>query len=154
MLSFLIACAGPATSDALTADAPATSDTGPPPPTGTASGDSFCAVRRVFEQCTTCHLPPTAEAGLDLTTDPRAAVVGVPSALYEGRTLVVPGDPEASFLYLKVRALQAGDEGNPMPPFVGLPDADAERFRAWIAAGAPGRCDPPATDSGGSGAAG
>jgi hypothetical protein len=55
------------------------------------------------------------------------------------RPLVVPGDPEASLLYLKVApGLEVCGEKMPLagPSEGGLPPEQAERVRAWIADGA------------------
>lgn len=111
--------------------------------------DGFCGVRAIFnDQCTSCH-GAGAVGGLDLETDAYAALVDVPSANYDGRTLVVPGDPDASFLYLKVIGDMASDEGNAMPTSAGLAADDAETIRVWIADGASSECGEPDTGGGG-----
>ena len=73
-----------------------TDDTDPP-----ATG--YCALTELIaSQCVFCHNPGAGPAGdLDLETDPLLAMVGVPSSLYDGRTLVVAGDSGASFLMTK-----------------------------------------------------
>jgi hypothetical protein len=83
-----------------------------------------------------CHGNSSPAAGLDLSDGVAwGNIVGATSTADATRTLVVPGDPEGSYLYLKC----AGDASivdDPMPPSAGL---DAERLTMlhdWIAAGA------------------
>lgn len=120
-------------------------------PTGTDSGvggeGGFCDARAVFStRCVACHSASSAAGGLDLQTDAHAALVGVASSLYAGRTLVVAGDPDGSFLHAKVTATQAAGEGSVMPPSGVLDAAEIEILRAWIADGATEECGAP--DSG------
>jgi hypothetical protein len=107
-----------------------------------------------------CHGGPTPAAGLDLTTGAACgALVNAPSCVFSGRTRVVPGDPDSSFLYHKV----AGDDlgSTPDGTCAGLANGVSQRMplgatplcqgqidqiKAWIAAGA--SCD----DSGDGGA--
>jgi hypothetical protein len=72
-------------------------------------------------------------AHLDLVEQPATT----PGALGEMR--VVPGDPEASFLWRKLTGALDADEGTRMPATGSGPlDAlELELVRAWIAAGAP-----------------
>jgi hypothetical protein len=64
-------------------------------------------------------------------------LVNVASAEVPGLMRVVPGDPEHSYLYLKV----TGDpriDGGRMPPISDpLTPPDVELLRSWIEAGAP-----------------
>lgn len=83
-----------------------------------------------------CHGNSSPAAGLDLTEGvAHANLVGVASTEKPELQLVVPGDPMASYLYLKC----AGDASivdDPMPPPAGL---DADRLAMlhdWIEAGA------------------
>lgn len=115
----------------------------------TLSDQSWCAVQQVLQaDCVACHGAAYPSGGLDLVTDPHAAMVGVPSALYSGLTLVVPGSPDESFLLAKVDGTQATDQGGAMPAPDGLSDERVEAVRAWIAEGAPSDCNP--TGDGGS----
>lgn len=100
-------------------------------------GEGYCAVTALFDaNCVACHSAGAVTGGLDLETDPRAALVDQPSANYPDRTLVVPGDPDASFLVVKVEGTQDADEGGSMPPGSSL-DADSLAIlRDWIADGA------------------
>lgn len=89
-----------------------------------------------------CHSGnPPANAPLSL--DPGAAwsqLVGVPSAELPSMNLVEPGDPDRSYLVLKLRGT-AGDAGGTatLMPLGGAPlDAEQEAaVEAWIADGAP-----------------
>ncbi len=112
--------------------------------------EGFCGVQSILaSQCVACHSASGLAGGLDLQTDAHAALVGVPSSLYAGRTLVVAGDPDGSFLLAKLAGTQTGSEGGIMPPGGALPDADVAVVRAWIEAGATEACETP--DSGADG---
>ncbi|MES2643310.1 MAG: CxxxxCH/CxxCH domain-containing protein [Myxococcota bacterium] len=104
-------------------------------------GEGYCGVQTIFaSQCVACHSTGGRAGGLDLETSAHSALVGVSSALYPDRTLVVPGAPDASFLYAKVTGAAAASEGTPMPPSAGLSAEDAAVLRAWIADGASEAC--------------
>jgi hypothetical protein len=63
-------------------------------------------------------------------------LVEAPSVGAPGEILVVPGDPDASYLVAKLLGAD-GIVDDPMPPpFGGLAAADIELIRAWITAGA------------------
>lgn len=90
----------------------------------------------------TCHGSSLA-GGLDLRWGAaHYALVGVPAAnaaaAAAGKKRVVPGDPDASFLWQKLTGALADDEGIRMPG-VGSPLGvlQLEVLRAWITAGAP-----------------
>lgn len=102
--------------------------------------------------CATCH-GAGEDAGLRLgfqvsSADIVAGLVNVDSAYATGYKLVVPGDPDNSWLYLKAAGL-SGSSGaqcqgvmnctQSMPPGGGdeLPDADLANLRQWIEDGAP-----------------
>ena len=108
----------------------------------------YCAVLTVLDdECTACHSAGGSPAGgLDLATDPHAATVGVASVGYPGQTLVIPGDPASSLLYLKITD-PSGTWGGIMPPQGQLGTEKTEVIRSWIADGASEACDNP--DSGG-----
>lgn len=91
------------------------------------------------QRCVMCHIPGAAQSGLDLYTNPWSAVVGVKST-QSPLQMVEPGDPDKSYLYLKLTGahLAAGGSGGPMPLPPGQLDAgQIELIRAWIAQGAP-----------------
>lgn len=101
----------------------------------------WCAVRQVFAgSCTSCHSSSSALGGLDLESDPWAAVVGVTSAAY-GVPLVTAGDPDASLLLRKLEGTQGADEGSSMPPGSSVSPDVVAVFRTWIADGADQACD-------------
>lgn len=115
--------------------------------TDSGGGDDggWCGVQAVLDGCTGCHSGGSPSGGLDLATDAYAALVDQPSNSVDGRTLVIPGDAENSFLYAKVTGALGDGEGQPMPSASGLGAADAELIRAWIADGASSEC----SDTGG-----
>ena len=88
-----------------------------------------------------CHKGPNPSGGLILDAGTaHANLVGVESALAPGKTLVVPGDPDASFLVQKVEGTMGDGEGQIMPlnsPEPLDPACRIAALRAWIAAGAP-----------------
>lgn len=106
--------------------------------------------------CATCH-GEGEEAGLRLgynvsSADIVAGLVNVDSAYAVGYKLVVPGDPDSSWLYLKASGLSTTSGATcqgvatctkAMPPREGssLPAEDIENLRIWIAEGA----QPPTT---------
>lgn len=101
----------------------------------------------LVERCASCHEPEGRAARftpLDLREDAAyLALVNQSSSKDESLVLVVPGDPEASYLLNKLgpepthgRQMPAGQDP--------LTDAEIELIRNWIAAGA-------ANDGGGSG---
>jgi uncharacterized membrane protein len=88
----------------------------------------FEDVRAIFDRsCIGCHVGVDAEADLDLSTDPCAAL--------DEAGLVVADDPDLGQLYVRMRSTSA-----PMPPSGRLPDEDLDVVEAWIAGGA--ECEP------------
>lgn len=63
------------------------------------------------------------------------ALVGVESVGKAGAVLVIPGDPDNSYLIQKLEGA-AGISGDRMPPSGGIDAERIERVRGWIAAGA------------------
>lgn len=99
------------------------------------------------KKCAYCHMKEGPDAGLIL--EPRFAyvmIVDVPSTESPLKR-VAPGDPERSYLLLKMqnRHREVGGSGTKMPMFPGgvgygvlsAAPAEIELVRAWIAAGAP-----------------
>jgi hypothetical protein len=126
---------------AVCASAEAAGETAAPP---------FDVIQAIFEDnCTSCH-----SHGADLDLSPGLAwtnLVGVPAPVTEscGGTLVVAGDPAASYLLQKISSdhpcsgmRMPRTEFAPDP----LPDCVIALVRNWIAAGAPGVAG---TDGGG-----
>jgi hypothetical protein len=84
-----------------------------------------------------CH-PTNGPAKCDLTAGRSwSTLVGKPAVVNHARTLVVPGDPEASFLIAKLRGHLTEDDGDPMPlrnpP---LPEEAIQAIEQWILEGA------------------
>lgn len=99
----------------------------------------WCGAQAVFEaHCSSCH---GGAGGLDLDGDAHAAIVGVQSVGSPGEILVVPGDPEGSLLFRKVRGTQGDDEGDIMPPGEGLSTRELALLWEWIEAGATDSCE-------------
>jgi hypothetical protein len=66
---------------------------------------TYADVQRILEQSCAkqvCHGFMIASAHLEMTRDPRAALVGVPSCEYDRMLRVAPGDPEHSWLMIKI----------------------------------------------------
>jgi hypothetical protein len=91
-------------------------------------------------KCATCHL--TGQEGGKMALHPGAAyksLVGIQSSV-DGKLLVKPGEPDQSYLMIKLLGLQAerGGQGARMP-FGGAPldKTLLEQISTWIANGAP-----------------
>ncbi len=87
--------------------------------------------------CTRCHAGAAAPEGLQLdAAHSYALLVGVPSAEVPGLERVRPGDPDHSYLILKLEGA-SGIVGAQMPfggPY--LPASTLEVIKSWIASGA------------------
>ncbi len=88
--------------------------------------------------CTRCHEGAAAPEGLQLdAAHSYALLVGVPSSEVPGLDRVKPGDPDHSYIILKLEGA-SGIVGQQMPyggPY--LPSSTIEVIRSWIAGGAP-----------------
>lgn len=83
--------------------------------------------------CSGCH-GRGGNGGLDLRVEVSYGnLVGAPAQGYAG-TRVVPANPAASVLYLKLTG--AGGVGGLMPPTGGLDQASLDRVNTWITEGA------------------
>lgn len=98
--------------------------------------------KNVFSQvCAVyCHRGASAPKGLQLdAANAYQRTVGMPSVEVPALTLIKPGDPTNSYLYLKVIPADPRRVGERMPlnepPY--LPAEKLEAVRAWIARGAP-----------------
>lgn len=105
------------------------------------SGSSFSsAVQPIFDRkCAKCHGMKDQKAKLNLSDgNAYAALVNVPSTEVPGMARVKPGDPEASYLWLKLE--HRAPKGSGMPKgffFAGhLNQQDMDTIKAWIAGGA------------------
>jgi len=100
-----------------------------------------CGVRALFvTRCAQCHDARTRLGGLDLVSDPHAALVGVASAQWVTETRVVAGDPEASLLFRKVTGRQGAERGTTMPLNGTIGPEGVAAIEAWIRGGA-ARCE-------------
>ena len=82
-----------------------------------------------------CHSGGEPKADLSLEGDFAARIIGVASGQRPDLKLVDPGNPDDSYLLIKVR----GDDeivSQQMPPGGTLPAEQVEIIRAWIASGA------------------
>lgn len=91
-------------------------------------------VQEIFaEWCNSCHYggtnPPSDPSELNLDV-PLGSLVGIPSAV-NGKPLIVPGDPEASYLYAKMKSTK-GIEGELMPLGDDLPRDQLAVVAKWI----------------------
>jgi hypothetical protein len=89
--------------------------------------------------CVTCHTNQgrNPAAGLNLLSDPYAALLNITSRQRPGAVLVIPGDPESSYL---IRKLEGRDINGVRMPFNGPPYLTAGQIlviRRWIETGAP-----------------
>lgn len=111
--------------------------------------EGWCGVQQVFvDSCTSCHGASAPLGGLDLVTDPHAALVGVMSSAYAGATLVVPGDADGSLLVQKLEGSQ-GANGGVMPPTGQLAAEVVGVVRRWVQDGASDVCGTTPTGTGG-----
>jgi hypothetical protein len=82
-----------------------------------------------------CHSGGEPAADMSLEGDFAARIIGVASGQRPDLKLVDPGNPDSSYLLIKVR----GDDeivSQQMPPDKVLPAEQVEIIRAWIASGA------------------
>ncbi len=89
-----------------------------------------------------CHRGSRPPADLSLAREvAHRELVGVPATGVDGWVRVVPGQPEVSYLMVKIGGIEGplGDGGDYMPPNSPLLcDEKIDAVRRWIAAGAPG----------------
>ncbi|MFO0580454.1 MAG: DUF1588 domain-containing protein [Polyangia bacterium] len=76
----------------------------------------------------------------ELTATGLARWMGQNSRSMSSEPLVVPGNPDASWLYRKVAGMQGAGGGALMPLGASMPIAEAAVIRDWIASGAPTMC--------------
>ncbi|MCB9689668.1 MAG: hypothetical protein H6738_21660 [Alphaproteobacteria bacterium] len=138
LLTALAACSGTGTGG------PTDSETGTTPPE---TGTSVCTSAPSFDTVYTSILEPSCElSGCHTSTDVNGmnlteataydALVNVAAQDAPGETLVIPGDPDGSYVVKKLE--DAPDiVGDPMPwPFGNQPVGDIAEIRDWIACGA------------------
>ncbi len=115
---------------------PAPVDTYEPPPAATLTEVEEQVWKTGCSLSASCHKGPTGAGGLVLEGDTFPLLVDVKSLQDTDANLITPGDPEASYLFVKLQ---------PDPPFgTAMPKGDAagldaerlEMVRSWILAGA------------------
>ena len=82
-----------------------------------------------------CHGGSAGAPYLGSAQEAYESLVDVASYAKEGAILVIPGDPDNSYLIQKMEAAP-NIEGDPMPPSSLLDAEIVERVRSWIADGA------------------
>jgi mono/diheme cytochrome c family protein len=97
-------------------------------------------VQPIFDrECVECHGPKERKAKLDLSArESYGALVNVPSREAPAIVRVKPGDPEQSYLWLKLEHRTEEGSGMPKGFFSAkrLAQKDLDVVKAWIAAGA------------------
>lgn len=88
--------------------------------------------------CGDCHGTTAPSKGLDLTYERGyEQMVGIPSLQVSSLSLIEPGDPDASYLIIKLEG-GPGMVGRQMPRGrPARPQDEIDLIRAWIEAGAP-----------------
>jgi mono/diheme cytochrome c family protein len=123
---------------------------GPEPSPG-GSIDFATQVQPIFDRYCSCHLSPSAPEGAVLLPEVAYdALVGNPSRQSPALLLVEPGEPDRSYLVIKiddnvpnVASVRVGDlMPQRLPP---LSRTDIDTIRQWIAEGAPRTVDRPDT---------
>lgn len=109
-------------------------------PTGS-SGPTLAEVQeRVFSpSCVVCHSGNAPAEGLDLSAGAAYDdLVNVSSSQVPDLARVAPGDPENSYLYIKITGDDRMADGTSRMPMGGaLSDDEIALVRDWIEAGAP-----------------
>ena len=122
-------------------------DSDDPPPTGGVDmgppgfaecGEAGAAILFFERTCAGCH---QGSRYPDLSREGLARLSVMESRLMEGSPLLVPGDPEASFLYRKMAHTQGADGGANMPLGRSTPVAELSLVADWIRAGASVECE-------------
>jgi hypothetical protein len=111
----------------------------PPVPPGEVVSYARDVEPLVIKRCVGCHAGTEAKAGLVLEPGKGYGdLVGRPSTQAPNVLLVVPGDPEASYLWRKLEGTTAVGKGMPrgMLGFRALPPEELNRIRRWIEEGA------------------
>lgn len=99
----------------------------------------FPEVLAIFQEECFCHRTPEPASMLDLDDDAAYdSIVNVPAPQAPDVSYVTPGDPDDSYLYLKLLGEQAtvGGSGSRMPQGGVLPDDQLDLVRYWILGGA------------------
>lgn len=92
-----------------------------------------------LKACGDCHDADSPKKGLDLSKGKGFLhLIGVPSQEMNGQALVKPGDPTASYLWVKLTHMQTEGRGMPRTIFSSkkLPKEQLDVVERWIKAGA------------------
>ncbi len=96
---------------------------------------SFAKIsNEVFISCSSCHLNGNTSAGLDLSDYEN--IVEAASTERPDLLRIKPGDPDSSYLYMKVTGAE-GITGSRMPRGGELTAGQLDLLLDWILAGAP-----------------
>ncbi len=89
-------------------------------------------------ECGDCHGPEKPKKGLVLTVGGREQLLERSSQVERGRRLLVPGDPDASYLWIKLEHRQEEGKGMPRTLFGDrrLSDEQLALIERWIREGA------------------
>lgn len=118
----------------------------PPPPTLSYAGNIQPIYNRSCATSTACHIGPTSGGGLQLQQGvSHGATVNQPSTQQPREILVLPGDPDASYLVRKIEnapgisglQMPQGCPGAPAPGAVCLSADEISAIRTWIMECAP-----------------
>ena len=109
------------------------------------TGDfNWCTIRDsiLTPECASCHQGAAPSGGVDLSGDPYTHIVGVASSV-AGVNYINPGDPDTSYLFLKMSGRQAevGGAGSTMPLSGPVDQSLLDGIETWILAGASQSCD-------------
>lgn len=103
-------------------------------------GGLEATVQPIFDrECVKCHGAKEKKSKLDLSAgEAYKSLVSVPSREVPETMRVKPGDPEQSYLWLKVNHTASEGSGMPKGIFFSkkLSAQDLEAIRSWIASGA------------------
>jgi hypothetical protein len=105
-----------------------------------APGGSLAGVQPIFDrECVKCHGPEKQKAKLDLSPGVAyKSLVNTPSKEEPSFMRVKPGDPDQSYLMLKLEHKSSDGDGMPKGLFGSrkLSQQDLDIIKAWIASGA------------------
>jgi hypothetical protein len=140
----LVGCSGTIGSDSD--DPPPTPGEDMGPPGFAECGEAGAAILFFERSCAGCH---QGSRYPDLSREGLARLSELESRVLPGQPLLVPGDPEGSFLYRKMAHTQGEDGGANMPLGRATPVSELGLIEDWIRSGASTSCDeldPPVVD--------
>ncbi len=104
------------------------------------SGGGMAGIQPIFDkECVKCHGPKEKKAKLDLSAgESYKALVNAPSKEVPTMVRVKPGDPDQSYLWLKLEHRSSEGVGMPKGFFSSkkLSRNELDAIKAWIASGA------------------